>query len=196
MSKFSIIAVDYENHVPRQGMMKGLNSLANQTFKDFELIVVHDGPKEIAYEEEFDFSVFKNKPIFLNTPERMNNWGHSGRDLGMRNASGDFFFHFNIDNLLYPDCLEKINNKLETTNALVVLFAILHYKINNGTIPFYGLPPVYHNIDALQLVAHREIWKGLDYWYDLHEQGDSAIYQRICENYGWAYIDEVLAENY
>jgi len=194
--KFSVIAVDYEKHVPRERMVKGLQSLANQSFQDFELIVIHDGPKEIPYEEEFDFSVFPNEVKFLNTETRMDNWGHSSRDLGMRNASGEFFFHFNIDNLLYPDCFEKINNKLEETTALVLLFAILHYKINNGTFPFYGLPPVYHNIDAIQLVAHREIWSSVGYWYDLHEQGDSAIYEKMCKDYGWAYIDEVLAENY
>jgi hypothetical protein len=53
--RFSIIAVDYEKHVPRAGMVRGLESLAKQTFKDFELVICHDGPKETPYEDEIDF---------------------------------------------------------------------------------------------------------------------------------------------
>lgn len=194
--RFSIIAVDYELHVPRPGMKQGLHSLANQTFDDFELIIIHDGPKNIPYHEEFDLSVFKNEPIILNTPERMNDWGHSGRDMGMRLASGEYFFHFNIDNLLYKNCLETISNKIDETGTLVTIFSILHYKINGGTVPFHGLPPKHCCIDAIQLVAHRSIWENIGYWYNKESTSDGIIYEKICNEYPWVHIDEVLAENY
>ena len=194
--KFSIIAVDYEHHVPRTGMRQGLLSLAAQEFQDFELIIIHDGPKNVPYEEEFDFSVFKNPPIFLNTSERMNNWGHSSRDLGMRNATGEYFFHFNIDNIMYPDCLEEIKNKIEETNSKVIIFTIKHHKIDGGANPFRGIPPYYCNIDAMQLVAHRDVWSKIGYWYDTHEQGDGALYQRIGEEFSWVNIEKILGENF
>lgn len=194
--KFSIIAVDYDGHVPREGMDRGLRSLANQTFKDFELIIVHDGPKQKPYKDETDLSIFPSPPLLLEHTERVNDWGHTGRDSGMRQAKGDYILHFNIDNILYPDCLKIISDKIDETASPIVIFTIKHYKINGGTQPFSGLPPVWCNIDALQLVAKREIWEEMNYWYDRHETSDGRIYEQMCKRYPYVHIGEVLAENY
>lgn len=194
MSRFSIIAVDYEHHVNRAGMQTGLQHLSEQTFKDYELIVIHDGPKNIPYDEEFDFSVFPSVK-FLYNPERIGDWGHTGRDLGMRNASGEYFFHFNIDNYLYPNCLERISEEIDQTGSQVVIYSILHYKAAGGN-KFTGLPPVHCMIDAMQLVAHRNVWENVGYWYTREGTSDGIIYERICKEYPWVHIDEILAENY
>lgn len=194
MPKFSIIAVDYEHHVNRHGMQQGLMTLANQTFKDYELIIIHDGPKNIPYEQEFDFSVFPDVS-FMHTPERVGDWGHTSRDLGMRNASGDYFFHFNIDNNLYPNCLQRISDEIDATQSLVIIYSILHYKAA-GENKFTGLPPIHCMIDAMQLVAHRDVWESMNYWYTRETTSDGMIYEEICRRYPYVHIDEILAENY
>ena len=194
--KFSIIAVDYDGHVPREGMKAGLQSLADQTFKDYELIIIHDGPKTIPYEEEFDFSVFKNPPVFLNTPYRINDWGHSSRDMGMRVASGDYFLQFNIDNIHFPHALEKISQRIDETGDPIIIFSIYHFKINGDSEPFRGLPPVYCNIDALQLVASRQTWEEVGYWYEKEPSADGVIYQDMCTKFNYSHIEEVLGNNY
>lgn len=195
MPRFSIIAVDYEYHVPRPGMHHGLQSLLDQTFDDYELIIVHDGPKGIPYEEECDLTRFKHPVKILNTPERMNDWGHSGRDLGMRHATGDYFLHFNIDNKLYPECLQRISDKIDETGSPVVIFSILHFKAAGGN-KFTGVPPRVCHIDALQLVASREVWENVGYWYTKEGISDGIIYEEIGNRFPWVSIDEVLAENY
>lgn len=195
MKKFSIIAVDYEHHVNRIGMRQGLSSLAAQSFKDYELIVVHDGPKNIPYEDEFDFSLFPSVR-FMNNPVRIGDWGHTGRDLGMRNAEGEYFFHFNIDNLLYMNCLQTISDKIDETNSPVVIYTIKHYKANGGLEPFTGLPPIHCHIDAMQLVARKDVWENVGYWYTREGTSDGIIYEEICKRYPYVHINEVLAENY
>lgn len=195
MKKFSIIAVDYEFHVPRPGMKQGLNSLLNQTFDDYELLIAHDGPKGLKYQDEFDLTQFKNKPIVMNTNQRYNDWGHTLRDTAMKLASGEYFFHFNIDNQLYPNCLETISQKIDDTSSSVVIFSIKHFKAAGDT-KFTGLPPTHCHIDAIQLVAHRNVWKNIGYWYNKETTSDGIIYERICNEYPYVHIDEILAENY
>lgn len=195
MPRFSIIATDYEHHVPRDAARRGLQSLLDQTFDDYELIIIHDGPKDIPYEDEFDLSGFKNLRI-LNTPIRMNNLGNSSRELGVRVARGDYIIHFNIDNLLYPYCLKTISDKIDNTGSNIVIFSIKHFKWDGGRADFTGIPPIACNIDNLQLVASRQAWQMVGANYNNGYISDSVIYERMCKIYPWVHINETLAENY
>ena len=195
MPKFSIIAVDYDKHVPRDGMRKGLESLARQTFKDFELIICHDGPKEDPYEYDPILEELGLKAVILNTPEYMNNWGHSSRDLAMRSAVGDYFIQFNIDNIFYDNALERINQKLEEVNEEIVIFQVIHHKAAGGAV-FRGVPPRHCFIDAMQLVASKKIWTEIGFWYRLEGTSDGLIYEDMCNRYPWVELPECLGVNF
>lgn len=190
--KFSVIATDYEKWVPREQMREGIQSLKNQTFKDFEVVIVHDGPKEIPYEQEVDFGDLDVK--ILHTPEHMGSWGHYSRKLGMENASGEFFINFNIDNLFYYDSFERLDDLFGRIEEKVIVFQIMYYK-HAGNTPFKGIPPVHCNIDCMQLVAHRDIWESIGWWYKFDMSSDGMLYQEICEKYPWFEFPNVLGEN-
>jgi glycosyltransferase involved in cell wall biosynthesis len=191
--KISVIAVDYEHHVSRDRMREGITSLINQTFNDFELLVVHDGKKETSYENEFDFTQFKNPVKFLNTSTRMNNWGHSSRDLGMRNASGDYYLQFNIDNILYETALEEITVGIDRyNNPDIIIFEILHREFPGRV--FEGFPVVNY-IDCLQLVAKAEVWEKNGYWHDKSYGGDGYMYQTMCKSHDYVHLSRLLGEN-
>jgi len=195
MPKFSIIAVDYEFHVARPGMRAGLDSLAAQHFDDFEIVYVHDGPKGIPIEQEYDLSKFKHPVKILNTPEHMGHWGHYSRDFGMRHASGEYFIQFNIDNVFYPEALQIISNTLDASPENMAIFAVRHFKAAGGNV-FSGLPPINCHIDAMQLVAHKSVWENVGYWYTYEGTSDGIIYERICMEYPYVHIPQCLGENY
>jgi len=193
--KFSIIIVDCESHTPRDTAKRGVDSILSQTFRDFEVIFLHDGVKQKPYEREFDLSTLtKVKTVYTNT--RYKDWGHSLRNYGMRIADGEYILNFNIDNLLYPTCLEKINDCLEKDKVRkdIVIFTIIHHK---HTVPILTGDPVMHaQIDCLQLVASREAWRSIGFWHSTDYDADGYLYMELCSQFKPFYINEILAENF
>ena len=60
--KLSIITINYNN---REGLKKTINSVINQTFRDFEYILIdggsEDGSKEIILQHEAQFSYWRSE---------------------------------------------------------------------------------------------------------------------------------------
>lgn len=204
MKKFCFISVDYENHVPRgeqtPSIHNGLQSIAAQTFKDFNLIICHDGPKERTYEEEgINFKTLGLEPIILNTPERMNDWGHSSRDFAMKyayeNNLGEYYIQHNIDNVFYSHALETLNKDISENPAFnIFIFNIIHMKLGGSVLR--GIPPAHCQIDAMQMVAHKDIWRDSGFWYNKENSSDGMIYQDICSKNIWLEVPVVLGINY
>jgi GT2 family glycosyltransferase len=201
MPKFSIVATDYEPYVPRDGMIEGLKSLSNQTFQDFELIIVHDGPKTTSSDE---YSVGIDNYHYLETDKHYGiygtenfiagyGWGHHSRDLGIRAATGEYVINFNIDNFLYPHALEKIDRKLSETNADVLVFACTHEKFDINY--FSGVPPVMGKVDMLQCVVSKRAWDSIGGWHRYDHSADGYLMQELVQKYGYVHISEVLGDN-
>jgi len=233
MKKFCIIAVDYEHHVPRTpldkltkdediatgslmeslsvtSIHKGLKSFSEQSYKDFNLVICHDGPKEKTYKEEgIDFKKLNLDPIFINTPERMNDWGHSSRDFALKyayeNQLGEYFIIINIDNVLYSNALEEISKSVsDNKDCSLFVYNIIQSKARDGYTnkEFWfpnllrGVPVRFGGIDAMQLVAHRNFWKSINFWYDNSQMSDGIIYQTHVANKNYKEIFKVLGINY
>lgn len=197
--KFSIISPDYESHVPREGKVninRGLKSILNQSFDDFEILVCHDGPASSDYHKGFHKEIIDDSRVkFIHTPQHMGNFGHHSRDFAMRQANGEYFIQFNPDNYFYEGALEKIANKLDNSPEDIVIFAVTHAKW--PIVPLmYGIPPKEFGIDCMQLVAHSNIWNDMGYWTDFSHNGDGKIYEAMCNKHRWTFIPECLGENY
>jgi cellulose synthase/poly-beta-1,6-N-acetylglucosamine synthase-like glycosyltransferase len=193
--RFSIIIVDCDSHTPRKAARRGINSILSQTFRDFEVIFVHNGLKKKPYEQEFDLrSIRKVKTIYIK--ETVNDWGNTSRNYGMRIADGEYILNFNIDNLLYPRCLEKVNECLDRDNVRkeVVIFTIIHHK--NAERILTGNPVQFQHIDCLQLIASRKAWESIGFWHRNEYEADGHLYLELSSKYQLFYIEEILAENF
>lgn len=109
---FTVIVTDYEPSVPRDYLRRKMACLAAQTCDDFEVLVYHDGPKSCSYEEDLAGSPVHPATKFFITPERIGDWGHSARDLGIRAARGKWIIHTNADNLFYPNLIAVLKDIL------------------------------------------------------------------------------------
>jgi hypothetical protein len=213
VTRFCVISRDYEHHVPREhnpdevsstSIHRGLESLSNQTFKDFNVVICHDGPKKKTYKQDkVDFNKLGLTPHLINTKERFGVWGHNSADLAMRyayeNNLGDYYIHHNIDNEFFPEAFQLINNAIETYNRNVIIFEIYHWKIYGKEAmdtPWTGLPPVRQSIDSMQLVAHKDIWKEIGFWNSKEKESDGILYEDICRRFSYHHIPIVLGHNF
>jgi hypothetical protein len=168
----------------------------------------------------------------MSTEERKNDWGHSLRDIGIREAAGKYIIHLNADNTLYEHCLAilyayslrpavKISRRnadpaIESSdfsiNPSVLIYATkmmgkvsvaaadsavrLRGHENEHQVILSGWPPRRNRIDAMQLVATKKIWEQIGGWYDKSQESDGIIFEKICKDYGYLVVPEVLGEHW
>lgn len=217
--KFSILVAYYQGAVKYDEYIRGIDSILNQTFKDYEILCYHDGP---LIDRTLDLKV----PV-TETEIQHKDWGNSLRDRGIREAKGEYLLHFNVDNYLYPNALEEINKEIsresrifdeKTKEAIdsdsIIIFPIIYrgWQWNNSAkygTPTYlfrdrpdlftiftGVPPVVGNIDSMQLVMKRELWIAEGGYYDKSPNGDGIMYQKFAQKYGYRTVSTPLGEHW
>lgn len=106
MPRFSVIVPVY-NRVDEVADL--LASLASQTCKDFEVIIVEDGSTEPCSD-----IVNQYKPTLSIQYFFKENEGRSiARNHGMEHASGDYFIFFDSDCVIPPDYFETLKSELD-----------------------------------------------------------------------------------
>jgi len=194
---FSIIATDYENHVNRERVLESLNNLSNQICKDFELIIVHDGPKSISYEEEFEiqnlnlnYSILYTDKFYGISKDGKKGWGHYSRKLGIENASRDYIINLNIDNLLHPTAIKVLKSTAIKNNFPDVMIFAIDYP--GWTSYFSGLPPKSGSVDLLQCVAKTSKWNEIGGFYKFNVEADGELISELTEKFGYVHVKSVL----
>lgn len=127
---FTVIVTDYESSVTRDHFRRKMACLAEQTCKDFEVLVYHDGPKSSSYAEDLAGGPMHPSTQFIVTPAWIGDWGHSARDLGIRAARGRWIIHTNADNVFYPTLIAVLKDVLTDPQRWV--FAQRRSKSSSG----------------------------------------------------------------
>lgn len=211
--KFSIIVPHYDGSISDELFERGIQSLLDQSYQNFEVLIYHDGPTQRPIPDLW--KKFGDRSKLTITKKRENNWGHGNRDRGIKSSVGEYIIHFNPDNILYPDALEDISFKSEevyrfnTTNKIIIFPIKMcglqcngHYlwreadKANEKSMILSGWPAIKHNIDAMQLVMHNQLWYKYGGWYDKTEQSDGNMYPRFVKENGARYCSNILGEHW
>ena len=195
--KFSIIIPHYDGVISDEVLLEGLTSIETSTYKDFEVLLYHDGPESRPTP---DLSKFTFPIKYRATKKRYNNWGHSLRDLGIREAKGEYILHFNPDNLLFFNALEditKVGSDIVICPIVLDGCVVQHnmlYRTGNPAhkVVLPGQPPVKNNIDAMQLVAKRSIWLDYGGWKNKAETSDGNMYPEMADKYGYEYCTTLM----
>lgn len=121
---FSVIVPVYnvEEYLPAC-----IESVLNQTFSDFELILVDDGSKDACSGICDDY---KQKDSRIKVIHKENAGLAAARRSGMKIAEGDYVFNLDSDDLIERDTLEYAYKRIKETDCEIVSFS---YKwVKNG----------------------------------------------------------------
>ncbi|WBW98616.1 glycosyltransferase family 2 protein [Oceanirhabdus sp. W0125-5] len=151
MSEISIVVPVY--NVERY-LRKCISSILEQSFKDFELILVDDGSTDNSGRI---CDEYKEKDSRIKVIHQENSGLSAARNIGIQTSEGKYITFIDSDDFIHPNMLEVLYNNLHTNKADI---SICDYNIvyedkevtkefsNNNT-------KVYSNIEAVKKIVEK-----------------------------------------
>ncbi len=134
-----------------------LESILNQSYRDYELIIINDGSTDGSIKIIEDY-IDKFKAIKI---INQNNKGISEtRNIGLKYAKGEYILFVDSDDFLRHDMLEKIVNvALETNSDIIISNYYLYFNNSNNIEYLQDMKNMksYSNIEALNLMLINKI---------------------------------------
>ena len=121
MSKISIIMPLYN---AEKYLEESLNSVLNQTFKDFELICINDASADATLEILKKYQNKDSRIAVLENEQRLG--AAESRNKGLKNAKGKYIIFLDGDDIFDEEMLSLSCKTAEKTNANIVMFDSMH----------------------------------------------------------------------
>lgn len=86
---------------------RSLSSLENQSFRNFEVIIIDDGSTDDT--EITTISYINSSPLNIQYYKKDNGGKHTALNLALEKARGEFFIILDSDDVLLPTALERMN---------------------------------------------------------------------------------------
>lgn len=97
---------------------KSIRSVLDQTFKDFELILIDDGSTDATPAILDSFSPLDGRVRVIH---QQNKGLSESRNVGVRNARGEYLSWLDADDWMEPEALEKLIGAIDATGAEMAL---------------------------------------------------------------------------
>ncbi len=98
---------------------KGLKNLENQTFHDFEVILVDDGSTDGSAEICDEIASYNNQVRVIH---KKNGGLGSARNTGLDVARGKYIYFFDVDDCIKPSLLDYCVNQMEARTLDILIF--------------------------------------------------------------------------
>ncbi len=126
-----------------------LDSILNQTYKEFEVILVDDGSTDTSY-SICDEYVKRDSRFHL---FRQENKGLSAaRNAGLELCEGGYITFVDSDDFVSPEYLQGMIENLKQADADIAICE--HYRLENGTFYFQK-----HDLNDREIISSRDAFK-------------------------------------
>lgn len=135
MTRFSIVVPVYN---VEDYLEKCVNSILNQEYKDYELVLVDDGSTDKSG-AICDRLVSENKDKISIKVIHQENEGLGGaRNTGIETATGEYLFFIDSDDTIVDGTLQELSNYIDNHEVDIVVFDIV--KVNENDEVLYTIP--------------------------------------------------------
>jgi len=120
---------DYPNSArdKESKLLRAIDSVLNQTFQDFEMIIVADGCQKTVDIILQNFDLSESLKLFkLERAATGKQWSANGRNIGIDRATGKYILYLDNDDYFTGDYLEKLNDEITNHNLYFVDDITLH----------------------------------------------------------------------
>ncbi|MBE6445200.1 MAG: glycosyltransferase family 2 protein [Alphaproteobacteria bacterium] len=126
MTKISVIIPCYNQE---DYIAECLDSVLKQTFNDYEVIIVNDGSTDNSEDIIKKYTTQNNKIRLIN---QANQGVVVARNNAIDHASGIYVYPLDADDIITPDCLQKLYDVISTTNYRVVASEVCLFGKKSG----------------------------------------------------------------
>ncbi len=104
-------------------LAKCLDSILNQTYQDFEIIVVNDGSPDNS--QAIIDEYVKNHPQKIKSFIKENGGLSDARNFGIKKATGDYLLFIDSDDYIDKSALQGIKNEIDNCNPDIIGFNLV-----------------------------------------------------------------------
>ena len=143
-----------------------INSILNQTFKDFEIIIVDDASTDNSYKICSEL-YGKNEKVRIIRHEKNKGPG-SSRNTGIKNARGKYIYFVDSDDLIMVDTLEKIHSVAEKTAADVIRTAghFVTYQDDDKPINISGMKTIWDTYNTEGFLKEDKYYRLVEHYHN------------------------------
>lgn len=139
MPKISVILPVYN---VEQYVAKSIHSVLNQSYIDFELIVVIDGSKDNS---EVIAREFEKTDLRVKVYTKPNGGLSDARNYGLNMATGEFIYFLDSDDWIEPNLLEDNIKMLEDKNLDFIVFGFYQDNVDSNEQLIENIPHIPEN---------------------------------------------------
>ena len=97
-------------------LQQTIQSILDQTYKHWEIIIIDDGSDKSELDILYYYALQDNIRVLFRTKEKKG--PSSCRNIGIKNAKGNYIIFIDSDDLIGPYCLENRVKKMQIDSSL------------------------------------------------------------------------------
>ncbi|HBG26629.1 MAG: hypothetical protein A2Y10_04680 [Planctomycetes bacterium GWF2_41_51] len=199
------VSIIVPTHNRPDTLTEALDSIAKQTYKDIEVIVVNDGECDV---QDIISAASKNMEIkYIN--HHTSKGPAAARNTGLHSAEGKYIAYLDDDDIIYPAHIQTLTDFLETSEYKAVYtdaYRVLQERRNDKYVTI--AKEIYHSQDfnrdyflvasyiAIQSIMHEKACLEKTGYFDesLATHEDLDMWIRLSHWYDFAHIAKVTSE--